>query len=131
MGFWWFMLCCDLLVPLIMIVFGRVLWKHPPGGINMVYGYRTKRSMQNEDTWKFAQGYCGRIWWKTGWIMLILSALVHLPFRSGSQDAVGWFGAVLGTVQCIVLIVSVFPTERALKKNFGSRGERLDPENGA
>lgn len=124
MGFWWFMFCCDLIVPLIMIAGGRLLWKHPPTGVNMVYGYRTKRSMRNADTWQFAQVYCGRIWWKVGWLLLLLSALVQLPFCRSSQTVIGGLGAALCTVQCMVMIVSVFPTERALKKNFTDAGLR-------
>ena len=30
MCFWLFMLICDLLVPIIMIVGGRIMWKHCP-----------------------------------------------------------------------------------------------------
>ncbi len=125
MGFWWFLFACDLLIPVLMIVFGRLLWKHPPAGINMVYGYRTKRAMQNADTWLFAQEYCGRLWWKIGWVMLGLSALLHLPLYRASQGTLGRFASVLDFVQCIVLIVSALPTEQALKKNFNDRGERI------
>lgn len=125
MGFWCFLFCCDLLIPFLMIVFGRLLWKHPPAGINMVYGYRTKRSMKNADTWRFAQEYCGRLWWKIGWIMLGLSAIVHFPFCRASQKTLGRFSSALCFVQCIVLLVSGLPTERALEKNFNDRGERI------
>lgn len=40
MWFWWFMLVCDLLIPVLMIMFGKVMWKHPPGKINGMIGYR-------------------------------------------------------------------------------------------
>ena len=39
MCFWLFMLICDLLVPIIMIVGGRIMWKHCPKHINGIYGY--------------------------------------------------------------------------------------------
>ena len=64
MWFWWFTLISDLLIPLIMLIAGRMMWKHCPGTINMVYGYRTKRSMKNMDTGKFAHQYAAKIWWK-------------------------------------------------------------------
>lgn len=66
MWFWWFLFCCDLLVPVTMIVSGRIMWKHPPKNINGLMGYRTSRSMKNMDTWLFAHDYCGRLWWKIG-----------------------------------------------------------------
>ncbi len=44
MGFWIFMVMMDLMIPLIMIVFGKVFLKNPPKEINLIYGYRTGRS---------------------------------------------------------------------------------------
>ena len=64
MWFWWFMLICDLIVPIVMIIGGRMMWKHCPKSINGIVGYRTNRSMKNMDTWKFAHKYCGKLWWK-------------------------------------------------------------------
>lgn len=116
MWFWYFMLISDLLIPVLMIIGGRMMWKHPPKNINGMIGYRTARSMQNTEIWKFAQEYCGRLWWKIGWGMLPLSAIVHLPFYNSSENAVGIVGAVLCTVQCVILIMSIILTERALKK---------------
>ena len=122
--FWWFMFACDLLVPVIMIISGRMMWKHPPKNINGMIGYRTARSMKNMDTWKFAHNYCGRLWWKIGWVTLILSVVIHIPFYHASDHAIGMLGTVLCIIQCIALIASVFPTERALKKNFTEEGTR-------
>ena len=118
MWFWWFMFICNLIIPILLIVAGRMMWKHCPKQINGIYGYRTKRSMKNMDTWKFAHDYCGKLWWKIGWIMLIPTVLVQIPFLHSSEDAIGGVGAVLCTIQVIVLIVSIFPTEAALKKKF-------------
>lgn len=118
MWFWWFMLICDLLIPVMMIVFGRMMWKHVPQKINGIVGYRTKRSMRNMDTWKYAHDYCGRMWWKIGWIMLPVSAIVHFPLYHGSDNEIGTAGGILCTVQCVALLVPVFLTERALKRKF-------------
>ena len=54
MGFWIFMLITDLLIPVIMTVFGWYFIKQAPKNINYLFGYRTEMSMKNEDTWKFA-----------------------------------------------------------------------------
>lgn len=124
MWFWWFMFVCDLLIPVIMLVSGRIMWKHPPKDINGFVGYRTTRSMKNMETWKFAHEYCGRLWWKIGFIMLIPSIAVHLPFYNKSRDFIGVLGGILCTIQCMVLLASIFPAERALKKNFTEDGIR-------
>lgn len=118
------MFVCDLLIPVLMIICGRMMWKHTPGKINGIIGYRTKRSMKNMDTWRFAHDYCGRLWWKIGWVLLIPSAVIHVPFYNSSENMIGTVGSVLCAVQCAVLIASIFPTERALKKNFTDEGIR-------
>lgn len=124
MWFWWFMLCCDVLIPVLMIIAGRMMWKRPPKTINGTVGYRTSRSMMNMDTWNFAHDYCGRLWWKIGWIMLVPSILIHVPLYGKSDNAIGIVCGILITVQTIVLIVSIFPTERALKRTFTDSGKR-------
>ena len=126
MGFWLFMLVCDLLVPVIMILCGRMMWKHAPDKINGVMVYRTSRSMKNMETWKFAHDYCGRLWWKIGWIMLIPSLVIHFPIYGKSDDVIGWTGGILTMLQCVVLIVSIIPTEMALKKTFTKEGIRRE-----
>jgi len=124
MWFWIFMFICNLIVPLLLIIVGRMMWKHCPKKINSIVGYRTSRSMKNMDTWKFAHTYCGQLWWKIGWIMLVLSIIVQLPFVKATENQVGVVGAIICTVQCLVLIASIFPTEKALKRNFKEDGTR-------
>lgn len=124
MWFWWFMFVCDLIIPAFMIGLGRMMWKCPPKSINRMIGYRTTLSMRNLDTWKFAHDYCGQLWWKIGWIMLIPSAIVHLPFYNGSENTIGIISGILCIIQCIILAVSIFPTEQALKRNFTKEGIR-------
>lgn len=124
MWFWWFMFVCDLLTPILMIVAGNMMWKHAPKKINGAIGYRTARSMKNMETWKFAHDYCGRLWWKIGWIMLIPSLVIHVPLYHSPENMIGTTGAILCTIQCAILILSIFPTERALKRNFTCEGER-------
>ena len=93
MWFWWFMLACDLLIPAIMILTGRMMWKHCPKKINGLLGYRTTRSMKNNDTWRFAHMHSGRLWWRVGWVLLLLSAAVHLPFYHSDPGTIGKFAA--------------------------------------
>lgn len=126
MWFWWFLFACDLLIPILMIVFGRMMWKHPPKKINGIVGYRTPASMKNTDTWKFAHEYCGRLWWKMGWVLFVPSAAVHVPFYRGSEAVIGTVSGILCAVQCVILIVSIFPTERALRRNFTREGIRKE-----
>lgn len=124
MWFWWFLFCCDLLTPVVMILGGRFMWKHTPKNINGLLGYRTTRSMKNADTWNFAHHHCGKLWWKLGWIILIPSIIVHIPFYRSTDDTIGIISLITVSVQIIVLIISIIPTERALKNTFTDEGIR-------
>lgn len=124
MWYWWFMLACDMLIPLCMIGFGILMLKKPPKKINGFFGYRTALSMKNTDTWRFAHEYAGRLWWKVGLIMAVPSLLSHIPFYNSGEDAVGVLGLVVMTLQCIVLVATIFPVESALNKTFNRDGTR-------
>ena len=124
MWFWCFMFIFNLLIPTLLIAFGRSLWKQCPKKINWAYGYRTKRSMKNMDTWKFAHDYCGKIWWKSGWVMLIVSVLIQIPFYRSSEEVIGNLGLILCAIQLVIMISSIFLTEKALKNTFFDDGTR-------
>lgn len=124
MLFWLFMVGCNLLMPILFIIAGRMMWKHCPSEINRLIGYRTKRSMKNYDTWQFAHGYCGRLWWIIGWILLLPSAAVLIPFFKSSYTVIGIVGAITVAVQIIISLISIIPTEIALKKTFSDDGTR-------
>lgn len=118
MGFWVFVTICNLMIPILMIVLGKVFVKNPPKTINAIVGYRTSRSMKNQDTWNFAHFYCGKLWWKIGWFMLPLAVIGMIPAIGKNDDIVGGVGAVVVTVECIVLVMTIFVVERALAKKF-------------
>lgn len=124
MWFWWLMLACNIIVPIITICAGWFMWKHAPKSINKIVGYRTKRSMKNDDTWKFAHNYCGKLWWIMGWIILGLSVVALIPFISSSYFTIGIVVIISVAVQCAFLVVSAIPTEIALKKTFHDDGTR-------
>ena len=122
MGFWIFMLACDLLIPVTMIGFGAYFQKGGPNEINGAFGYRTKRSMKNKETWEFAHRCCGRLWKTAGWVMLALSAIAMALLLGRDIGTVGIWGGILCAVQCVALILSIFPVEAALKKKFDEFG---------
>ncbi|MCM1064469.1 MAG: SdpI family protein [Eubacterium sp.] len=120
MVFWIFMFLMNMIIPLMMIAFGKIFLKNPPKEINSVYGYRTSMSMKNRDTWDFAHQYCGKLWYRLGLAMLPISAAV-MCFAIGKDETItGMVGGIVCAVQTIALIASVCPTERALKKKFGN-----------
>jgi len=123
-GFWFFMLFGELMIPVTMIFFGKRFLELAPKNINLWYGYRTKRSMKNRETWIFAHQYIGKLWLRLGWVTLIVS-LVPMVLLYGKDIAtVGNVGFVLVFLQLIPLVAPIIPTERALKRNFDQYGRR-------
>ena len=122
--FWWYMFACNLLIPILMIICGRMMWKHCPKEINGILGYRSGRSMKNMDTWRFAHEYCGRLWVKAGAIAVLPSVLIQLPYYHDSNNVIGGLAVLIETLQCAVMIWSIAATENALKNTFTDDGER-------
>ena len=122
MGYWVFMLVMVLIMPITMIVFGRLFSNKAPKDINHTFGYRTKRSMMNKDTWKFAHAYIGKLWFICGLILILISVVIMVLGKG--TDTVGMVGAILTVVQMILMIGTIIPTEYALKKNFDEFGRR-------
>lgn len=118
------MICMDLLIPAIMILFGAYFRKKGPKNINMIFGYRTRRSMINKDTWVFAHQYCGKIWFWCGLILIPVSIISLLFVLGKSDDTIGWVGAIICYIQMVPLLGSIFFVEQALKKNFDELGNR-------
>ena len=73
-----FLLLMVSIVPVVMIVFGYLFSNRPPKKVGSFLGYRTSRSILNEDTWRFAHHYCGKTWFVLGWLTLARST-VRLP----------------------------------------------------
>ena len=125
MGFWVTMLIMNMLIPAIMIGVGLLFLKRPPKRINYVYGYRTKMSIKNDDTWNFAQKHCGKLWFRGGIFVSLPITLIPMLFVFGKGvDTVGTVAAVIDFLQVILLCVSIIPTERALRRTFDKYGRR-------
>lgn len=119
MGFWIFMLCMNLMVPFMMAVLGWVFAHKPPKEINNIYGYRTQRSMASREAWAFAHIYFGKIWFSMGLVMLVLAVIAMLFCMGKSDNIVGIWGAAVEGAECVLMLLPILPTERALKRNFG------------
>ena len=126
-GFWIVMLFWNLLIPLMMLVFGLLFCKKPPVEVNSLFGYRTTLSMKNKDTWEFAQRMMGRLWWRAGLALLVLTVgamLACLFTLARDEDTVAAYSLVILGVQMAVLLLSIPPIERALRRTFDADGGR-------
>ena len=124
MFFWIFMLIMDLLIPLTMIVIGRLFSIKAPKNINSTFGYRTTMSMKNKDTWEFAHKFCGKLWFRCGLILLPISVIPLVFVFNKGIDRIGIVGGVVCVIQILPAVGSIFSTESALKKIFDQNGFR-------
>ncbi len=123
MFYWWFMLVTCLLMPVLMIVFGYFFVKSPPRKINSVFGYRTKMSMKNMDTWVFAHSCFGRLWVRIGIVMLPVSIIAMLFFIGQDGDTAAYAGTIIVICQTILMMIPIAYTERKLRMYFDLNGD--------
>ena len=117
-----------LLIPLLMLATGLVFSRWTPKSINYLIGYRTRRSMINQETWNFANRTMGRIWITWSLLLLIPSGLVLFFLKTRVEQNLETWIVVLTLVQLAVLILSIIPVERALKAKFGDKGRPGKPD---
>lgn len=110
-------------IPILMgtffLIIGFIMLKFPGKKINSSYGYRTSRSMKNQQTWDFAQLYSAKETIKIG-IILMLFSIIGIWFNPNKVITI-ILGFVLITGPAIILIKDV---ERAIKMKFGNENEQ-------
>ncbi len=113
-------------IPLIILFAGWMMQKHPPKNISSWHGYRTKRSMQSQEAWDFAQRYCGRLWIRLGLLLEIGFGLICIIYGFVSEE--NWYLVMLSAelIQVLLLLGTILPTERALQKRFDENGNPKD-----
>ena len=116
------MLLSMLIVPLLMIGIGMLFMKIPPKRINYLYGYRTRRSMRNQDTWDFAHQYCGKICLVCGLVSIPFSLVPIWIVIGKSEQVINRIGIIVLVLQTVLLLATIIITERALKNNFDELG---------
>ena len=128
MNFWIFMLVMNLLTPLVMIIYGRIFEKKPPkiARSKFAFGYRTVMSMRNEETWEYAHRFFGKLWFRLGIAVGLISIIVLFFFIGKDKDTVGFAGLIICFVQMAVMLLPVIPTELALRRRFDKYGNRKD-----
>jgi len=118
------MFCFNLLIPLVMLIGGWCMYKHTPKKINALIGYRSTMSMKNNDTWRFAHAYCGKLWLRIGLVLLVISAAVQIPYLSADKDTFGYVTLILTGIQLAALLISIVPVEKAPRRVFNKDGSR-------
>ena len=122
--FWIFMLIVDMLVPITMLCFGLHFLRCRHKSRHGSAGYRSTYALKSEESWKFAQKHAGRTWLFVAGAEFILSLLILFLLRGSKNGLIGGVGAGLVVLQLGAMFLSILPTERALRKNFGKKAGR-------
>lgn len=125
MGFWIFLVICTAAVPIIMIIIGAAFKNGNPKNINALSGFRTADSMKSEAAWRFANKYCGTLWFKAGLIVLPVNIIIMFLIRYAGIDAMSFGALILSIADIIVMISAVIRTQKALKKRFNELGNPM------
>lgn len=122
MGFWIFMFCCTLLIPIIMIIAGNSMRLGKFKTINSIVGYRTRRSMKNQQTWDYAHRECGLLWRRWGSTMLVLTVIAMLLFMGKEVPTIGTVGGIVTVLQMLPPLLSIAIVEKKLREKFDENG---------
>ena len=99
----------------------RIDWKdNPPKDRNGVSGYRTAMSKLNDETWKCAHKYWGRISFVSGIILAIASLFVLIFMKDDANFEM--ISVYLVFFQLGVMALTIIPTEFLLHKRFTKQG---------
>lgn len=108
-----------LLVGCILAAIGGIALAYPPKKINKLYGYRTKASMRNQQTWEEANRYSAKQMLYCGSVLLTIGVLSFL------SPSVGKTNVNIATILTIIFSVLPLPlTELHLRKVFDKEGNR-------
>lgn len=124
MAAWILMFFSNLLIPVILIGFGSLFKNSTPVSINALFGYRTRRSTKNQETWEFANKLWGKLAWKWGIWTLIGTIAAMIAVFPASDDVITNVGMIVMFLQLGVILLTIPVVENALKKEFDENGIR-------
>ena len=119
-----FNLIMTMLIPLIMVVCGWLFMHGIPKDRNSLFGYRTAMSVKNDDTWRFAHEYCGRLWLIIGLVLFAVTMVFMVLSMNMDPERVAFISGILMMIYVVPLLATVAATESAMKKTFDTRGKR-------
>lgn len=108
-----------LLIGPLMLLFSIIFIAFPSKKINHLYGHRTKMSMLNLDTWKFANTNSSRIMFLVS-ILTCTIQLIGISFGFETDDII-----LYSTIFLVAgLITGALLVEKKLKEIFDNQGNR-------
>lgn len=101
----------DGLCSAIFLIIFFITYRFPPKKINSLYGYRTSRSMKNQNNWEFAQSFSSIQFLKSSVVLLLVSLIGLYLDLNKTLDTVLAFAFL-----ALSLAYPIYKTETALKQ---------------
>jgi uncharacterized membrane protein len=107
-----------------MFTFGLIFSKHPPKKMNPLFGYRSSRSMVNEKTWEYAHHQFGTIGIKISLFLCLITGITMISLYDSNNRQLIMYSLFVILIQTIMLIVSIYETEKRLIEAFDKEGNK-------
>lgn len=101
-----------------MLVLGLLFQKFPPKKINYLYGYRTNRSMKNQEVWEAANNYASKLFLRICLYSFLLPVVSYFLFPQYNI-------LITIIVNTLLLFFMMYSTETYLKEYFDADGNPL------
>jgi len=98
-----------------MLLVSFIFVKFPPKKINYLYGYRTKRSMTNQEIWKVANTYSARLMVKITLISMVFPPVLYFVYSEKNL-------LITIIIHTVLLLSTLVFTGKHLDKNFDKEG---------
>ncbi len=110
-----------ILIPFLVIGSGILAKMSIKVGINKVFGYRTKSSKMNQETWKEANTIASKYLKIFGFFDLALTILIVIFFIDNTETAL----IVVCVMVVPILLFPIYLTEKHMKNTFNNKGKRI------
>ena len=110
---------------LVLTIISWIYKVHPPKSINYLYGYRTRRSMRNQETWDFGNFIGAKMMFWVGISTFIAGVIAYFITPC-------WAMGISTFFLIVAMFAGIFWCERQLRINFDKNGRPLldkDPSN--
>jgi hypothetical protein len=82
--------------------------------------------MLSDETWFYANSYCGRLWYIYGWVMMPVSVIILLPFIDSTDTTISVIGLIEVIFQLAAMSLTIFLTDKKLRQTFDEKGDRKE-----
>ena len=124
MSTWIISLISILIIPIIILPLSLIMIKFR--SINYIFGYRTTRSMKNENTWVYANTLSGKLLAFGSLAFIVLDVIFMLIMLKKSENLLSALLLPVGFAPILLyLIVSIVIVELKLKSKFDKNGNLI------